>query len=113
LQDIKANEDWTKSGVKTAGFYSRNILWNKPTLQASVNDLNSKYKDIKFILKNLIYMIGLIYIIMDYCCFGKPTQKEKKLIHKIKEDVLALTQEELEHLRNYLLAPRDRYLNCC
>ena len=58
-------------------------------------------------------MIGLIYIIMDYCCFGKPTQKEKKLIHKIKEDVLALTQEELEHLRNYLLAPRDRYLNCC
>ena len=48
----KANEDWTKSGVKTAGFYSRNILWNKPTLQASVNDLNSKYKDIKFILKN-------------------------------------------------------------
>ena len=48
----KATEDWTKSGVKTAGFYSRNILWNKPTVQASVNDLNSKYKDIKFILKN-------------------------------------------------------------
>ena len=50
---------------------------------------------------------------MDYCCFGKPTQKEKKVIHKIEEDVLALTQEELDHLRNYLLAPRDRYLNCC
>ncbi len=47
----KSNETWDKSGIKTAGFYSRFVLWNKPTLQASVNDLNSKYKDIKFILK--------------------------------------------------------------
>ena len=48
----KSNETWNKSGIKTAGFYSRNILWNKPTLQASVNDLKSKYKDVNFILKN-------------------------------------------------------------
>ena len=27
----KAREDWTKSGVKTAGFYSKHVLWNKPT----------------------------------------------------------------------------------
>jgi hypothetical protein len=45
------NENLNKSGVKTAGFYAKHILWNKPTLKASVDDLNNKYKDIKFILK--------------------------------------------------------------
>lgn len=44
----KSNEDWTKSGIRTAGFYSKHVLWNKPTIEASVNDLNRKYKDIKF-----------------------------------------------------------------
>ena len=44
----KSNEDWTKSGIRTAGFYSKHVLWNKPTIEASVNDLNKKYKDIKF-----------------------------------------------------------------
>ena len=34
------NEDWTKSGVKTAGWMSKHVLWNKPTLQASVADIN-------------------------------------------------------------------------
>ena len=48
----KSNEDWAKSGIKTAGFYAKHVLWNKPTLQASVNDLNHRYKNIKFILKN-------------------------------------------------------------
>ena len=44
----KSNEDWTKSGIRTPGFMSKNLLWNKPTIEASVNDLNRKYKDIKF-----------------------------------------------------------------
>ena len=48
----KSNEDWAKSGIKTAGFYAKHVLWNKPTLQASVNDLNHRYKSIRFILKN-------------------------------------------------------------
>ena len=30
----KNNEDWTKSGAKTAGFYSKHVLWNKPTLKS-------------------------------------------------------------------------------
>ena len=47
----KKNEDWSKDGVKTAGFYSRWVLWNKPTLQASVDDLNSREKNITFKLK--------------------------------------------------------------
>ena len=45
------NEDWTKSGINTAGFYSKHILWNKTTLKGSVEDLNKRYKNINFILK--------------------------------------------------------------
>ena len=37
------NEDHTKSGVKTAGFMSRFILWNKPTITASINDTNKRF----------------------------------------------------------------------
>ena len=44
----KDNEDWSKSGIKTTGFYSKHILWNKPSIKESINDLNKKYKDIKF-----------------------------------------------------------------
>ena len=47
----KKNEDWTKSGVDTAGFYSKHLLWSKDTLKKSVEDLNKKYKDINFKLK--------------------------------------------------------------
>ena len=47
----KKREDWGKSGVDTPGWMSRWVLWNKPTLQASVNDVNKKYKDINFKLK--------------------------------------------------------------
>ena len=45
----KKNEHWDDPA--TAGFYSRNILWNKPTLKQSVDDLNKRYKNINFILK--------------------------------------------------------------
>ena len=30
------NEGWTKSVVKTDGWMGKHVLWNKPTLQASV-----------------------------------------------------------------------------
>ena len=36
----KDNEDWPKPGIKTAGFYSKHILWNKPYIKESINDLN-------------------------------------------------------------------------
>ena len=45
----KPREDWTDP--RTAGFYSRFVLWNKPTLKQSVDDLNKKYKNINFLLK--------------------------------------------------------------
>ena len=37
------NEDHGLSGVKTAGFWPANSLWNKPTLQASVADINKTF----------------------------------------------------------------------
>ena len=46
------NEDWTKSGINTAGFYSNHVLWNKDTIQKSVTDLNKKYKSVNFLLKS-------------------------------------------------------------
>ena len=47
----KNNEVWNKEGIKTAGFYSKNVLWNKPSLKGSIDDLNKKCSNIKFILK--------------------------------------------------------------
>ena len=47
----KKREDHTKTGVDTAGFYAKHILWNKPTIDASIADLNKKYKDVKFTYK--------------------------------------------------------------
>ena len=51
IQRHKANEDWNKSGIDTAGFLSRWLLWNKPSLQSSVSDLNNRYKVLTFKLK--------------------------------------------------------------
>ena len=47
----KKNEDWSATGIKTAGFWSKNILWNKPTLTGSVNDINKKFKTLNVKLK--------------------------------------------------------------
>ena len=50
----KNNEDWTKSGAKTAGFYSKHILWNKPTLKASIDDINKRFKNLNVKMKQNI-----------------------------------------------------------
>ena len=47
----KKNEDWTKSGVKTAGFYSKHVLWNKPTLKESIDDINKRFKSLNIKMK--------------------------------------------------------------
>ena len=57
-------------------------------------------------------MLGLFDIVFDYCCCGRAFKKEQKLINRIKEDILILTQEELDHLKNYLFSS-DKYLYCC
>ena len=40
----KKNENW--SDPTTSGFYAKNILWNESSIQASINDTNSKFKNI-------------------------------------------------------------------
>jgi hypothetical protein len=39
----KNKENWTKSGIDTAGFWSKNLLWNKPTIKDSYNDIKNRY----------------------------------------------------------------------
>ena len=47
----KAREDWNASGVKIAGFYSKHVLWNKPTLKASIDDINKRFKGLNVKMK--------------------------------------------------------------
>ena len=37
---------------RTAGFYAKNILWNKPTIQASIKGTNQKFKGLHITYKN-------------------------------------------------------------
>ena len=42
----KVTEDW--SNHKTSGFLAKRLLWNKPTLQASIKDVEQRFSmDIK------------------------------------------------------------------
>lgn len=45
-------EDWTKRGLYTAGFWSKWILWNKPSLNASIRDTENKFNIKIRLLKN-------------------------------------------------------------
>ena len=44
LRRHKAREDWSKSGIKTAGFWSRWLLWNRPTLNESIQDIEKRFR---------------------------------------------------------------------
>jgi len=39
----RKREDWTKSGIDTKGFWSRWLLWNKPTIEESVIFIRKKF----------------------------------------------------------------------
>ena len=45
----KKNENWNDH--TTAGFFAKNILWNKPTITASITDTNNRFKNINIKLK--------------------------------------------------------------
>lgn len=34
---------WNKSGINTPSFWSRFLLWNKPTIEASYNDIKTRF----------------------------------------------------------------------
>ena len=44
----KVRENWTD--YDSAGALSKHVLWNKPTLAASIKDLNSRQKQYTFVL---------------------------------------------------------------
>ena len=39
----KAKENWKKSGIQTAGFWSKWLLWNKPSIAASKKNIASRF----------------------------------------------------------------------
>tara|TARA_R100001460_G_scaffold7036_3_gene18235 strand:- start:57 stop:353 length:297 start_codon:yes stop_codon:yes gene_type:complete len=39
----KVNENWNKSGIKSAGFWSKHLLWNKKTLDQSIKDTEKRF----------------------------------------------------------------------
>ena len=39
----KAREDWKLSGILTAGFWSKHLLWNRPTLSGSIADVKKRF----------------------------------------------------------------------
>jgi len=39
----RGREDWTKSGINTAGFWAKHLLWNKPSLSESIKDTEKKF----------------------------------------------------------------------
>ena len=39
----KKNENWDKSGIKTSGFWAKWMLWNKPTIDESIKDIEKRF----------------------------------------------------------------------
>ena len=37
------NEEWTQSGIDTSGFWSRWLLWNKPSIKESYDDIKKRF----------------------------------------------------------------------
>jgi hypothetical protein len=43
IQRHQSREDWTKGGVDKAGFWSRWLLWHKPTIKESYEDIKKRF----------------------------------------------------------------------
>ncbi len=39
----KNKENWGKTGIDTAGFWSRWLLWNLPTIKESYDDITTRF----------------------------------------------------------------------
>ena len=57
------------------------------------------------------YATAILDSVVSFCCFGKG-KKEKKVFEKVKGDIAELTEQELEHLKAFLLRPM-RQEACC
>ncbi len=40
----KKRENWNKSGINTAGFWSKHLLWNKNTLNKSIKNIEDRFR---------------------------------------------------------------------
>ena len=49
LNRHRKREDW--GDAYSAGFYSRWVPWNKPTLKESIDDLNKRFEHYHFVLR--------------------------------------------------------------
>jgi len=47
----RKRENWGKSGIKTAGFWSAHLLWGKPTISASIKDIEKRF-NVKIVRRN-------------------------------------------------------------
>ena len=43
------NQDW--KDYESAGFWAKHILWNKPTVEASVKDTDKRFKNLEIKMK--------------------------------------------------------------
>jgi hypothetical protein len=39
----QVRENWTKSGIDTAGFWSRWLLWSEPSIEKAVKKIEEKF----------------------------------------------------------------------
>jgi hypothetical protein len=46
----RAREDWTAAGARTPGFWARWLLWNRPSLRASLADLRRRFPRLRVAL---------------------------------------------------------------
>ena len=51
LRRHQPKQDWTRSGIYTAGFWARWLLWNQPTLEDSKFDIEKKFKIVVKLVK--------------------------------------------------------------
>ena len=47
----KARENWTKSGIHSAGFWSRWLLWNQKSLVKSARDIEKRF-GVRIVMKH-------------------------------------------------------------
>ena len=57
------------------------------------------------------YVSAILDSLVSLCCFGKG-KKKVEVFEKVKTDIAELTEQELEHLRAFLLRPMKQKA-CC
>jgi len=43
IQRHKKSEDWTASGIETAGFWARWLLWEYPSMDDAIHNIQEKF----------------------------------------------------------------------